>query len=156
DCTKSTGSGPPFGSPVDIDVEASGTLVVVDHALRAVVRVDPRSGDRSLLSGCTNPDCTETIGSGLNFDLPRSLAVEHDGHLVVPDNRLNAVVRVDPTTGDRSLVSGQGRGGGPSTPNVEGIAVEANGALVVTSSSGGGVVRVDPVNGDRTIVSGPG
>ena len=44
------GSGPPFFSPTDLAVEASGALVVVDTWLGAVVRVDPVSGDRTVVS----------------------------------------------------------------------------------------------------------
>jgi streptogramin lyase len=147
DCTQTIGSGPSLGSPVGIAVEASGALVVVDNALSAVVRVDPRNGSRTLVSGCKNSDCTDTIGSGLPFLSLRALAVARDGHLVVVDDRLNAVVRVDPVTGNRSLISGQGRGSGPSPPDLLGIAVEATGALVTVSSSVVGVLRVDPVTG---------
>lgn len=44
------GSGPAFKFPLDIAVEATGTLVVIDVDLRAVVRVDPVTGDRTAIS----------------------------------------------------------------------------------------------------------
>src|ERR671922_2800070 len=44
------GSGPPFFSPTDLAVEASEFLVVVDTHLAAVPRVDPVSGDRTIVS----------------------------------------------------------------------------------------------------------
>ncbi len=137
-CTNITGSGPPLGSPVDIDVEASGALVVVDNALAAVMRVDRRSGDRSLVSG-------QGRGGGPSTPNLEGIAVEANGALVVTNSRAGGVVRVDPVSGDRTLVSGGG---------FERIAVEANGGLLGMNGSIRAVVRVDPATGDRTIVSG--
>ena len=70
------------------------------------------------------------------------------------DEALDAVVRVDPGTGDRSLVSGRTTGGGPSLEWPLGIAIESSGGLVVTDPIRRAVVRVDPVAGTRAIVSG--
>lgn len=67
-----------------------------------------------------------------------------------------AVVRVDPVTGDRTIVSDAGTGAGPFFGFLAGIAVEADGDLVVTDQTLQAVLRVDPITGDRTIVSGAG
>jgi len=48
--SNSIGSGPDFVTPHGIAVEADGSLVVVDFGLEAVVRVDPVSGDRTIIS----------------------------------------------------------------------------------------------------------
>jgi len=45
-----TGRGPAFFAPSEIAVEPTGTLVVADTRLRAVVRVDPISGDRAIIA----------------------------------------------------------------------------------------------------------
>jgi len=92
------GSGPAFEDPIGIAVEASGTLVVADPILQAVLRVDPVSGDRAIISDATT-------GSGPAFDFPQRLAVEASGTLVVVDINLLAVLRVNPTTGDRMIIS---------------------------------------------------
>ena len=44
------GRGPAFFAPIEIAVEPTGTLVVADTELGAVVRVDPLSGDRAIIS----------------------------------------------------------------------------------------------------------
>jgi hypothetical protein len=46
------GNGPPFVSPQDIAVAADESLLVIEDAfgLKAVVRVDLRSGARTILS----------------------------------------------------------------------------------------------------------
>jgi sugar lactone lactonase YvrE len=81
-----------------IAVEASGHLVVIDRGRQAVVRVDPETGERTLVSDATT-------GRGLPFLGLGGIAVEASGHLVVIDRDREAVVRVDPHTGDRTLVS---------------------------------------------------
>jgi streptogramin lyase len=87
---------------------------------------------------------------------PIALAVEADGSLAVVDGVLDAVVRVHPTTGHHTLVSGLGRGTGSFVGFPAGIAVAPDGALMVTYNGveAGAVVRVDPITGDRTVLSG--
>jgi streptogramin lyase len=92
------GSGSPFGAPNGIAVEAAGTLAVVDEAPRAVLRVDPTTGDRTTVSDAAT-------GSGPDFQGPVGIAVEATGTLVVVDAVLKAVVRVDSITGDRTIIS---------------------------------------------------
>jgi streptogramin lyase len=102
----SDSSGPGFLAPRSIAVEADGTLVVADLGLVAVVRVDPISGDRTIISD-------DSIGGGPGFISPRGIAVETDGTLVVTDQGLEVVVRVDPVTGDRVIISDTKTGSGP-------------------------------------------
>ena len=104
--SESIGSGPGFVTPVGIAVEADSSLVVVDLGLEAVVRVDPSSGDRTIISDAS-------IGSGPGFVTPFDIAVEADGSLVVVDSGLEAVVRVDPVSGDRTIISDASTGSGP-------------------------------------------
>jgi streptogramin lyase len=94
----SIGSGPAFVTPWAIAVEATSTLVVVDSGLHTVARVDPVSGDRTVVSDAMN-------GSGPALSFPAAIAVEASGSLVVSDAGLKAVMRVNPVTGDRTVVS---------------------------------------------------
>jgi hypothetical protein len=77
--------------------------------------------------------------------------VEASGTLVVSDRE--QVLRVDPVSGDRTVVSGIGIGRGPLLNSLQDIAVAASGALVVVDTWLGAVVRVDPVSGDRIVLS---
>ena len=59
-------------------MEADGQLVVAEPFLEAVVGVDPVTGDRTIVSGCTEGDfdCTgEIIGGGPPFVEPMAIAV---------------------------------------------------------------------------------
>jgi sugar lactone lactonase YvrE len=140
---------------VAIAVEATGTLVVVDAGLSSIVvgailRVDPRSGDRSALSG-------GIVGSGPPLQGPVAIAVEAAGTLVVLDMALSGprVLRVDPVSGTRTIVADAPAAGGPDVDSGD-IAVEATGDLVVLEKSSFPrlirVVRVDPVSGVRSLV----
>jgi hypothetical protein len=93
----SPGPGPPLAFPSAIAVEATGALVVVDGACTdaAVLRVDPVSGDRTVVSGAR-------IGTGPDFEFPQEITVEATGTLVVL--HAGRVLRVDPVSGDRTAV----------------------------------------------------
>jgi len=108
----------------------------------------------STIGGCNNNGGdSDSIGSGPGFVAPRGIAVEAGGSLVVADFGLEAVVRVDQASGDRTIISDDSIGIGPGFVSPLGIAVEADGSLVVTDPDLVAVVRVDPVTGDRTIIS---
>ena len=106
----SVGRDLPFVKVLAIAVEATGALVVVDAELGAVVRVDPQTGDRKIVPGCPAIDaqrnCLGTlIGQGPPFLIPLAIAIGADGDLWVGDAQRQAVMRVDPQTGDRAIVS---------------------------------------------------
>jgi sugar lactone lactonase YvrE len=152
------GKGRTFVVPAGIAIEATGALVVVDPVLQAVLRVDPHTGDRRLVSGCLGTvkdgHCVgEITGRGLAFDFPQSVVVEATGTLVVVDSGLDAVVRVDPVTGDRESVSDPGLGGGLPLIFPVAMALEAAESWVVLERGLDAVIRVDPHTGDRVIVS---
>jgi sugar lactone lactonase YvrE len=154
-----SGTGPGFSSAADIAVEATGQLVVVDgiYPIGRVLRVDPTSGARAIVSDATT-------GSGPAFGVLWSLAVEATGQLVVADGSIYAadrVVRVDPNSGARTIVSDTTTGSGPAIAGIKGIAVEATGQLVIANGTSypsdpaelQRVMRVDPTSGARTIVA---
>ena len=161
------GSGPAFAAPSGIAVEDAANLVVVDFDLKAVVRVNRYSGDRTIISRGIDPnDVYDMVGSGPAFAAPFGIAVEADGSLVVVDFGLDAVVRVDLTTdnmGNREIISGIDPKGvydmvgiGPAFGVPFGIAVEDDGSLVVVDRVLDAVVRVDLTTdnmGNREIIS---
>jgi hypothetical protein len=90
----------------------------------------------------------------MGFIGPGDIAVTIDGDFVVIDS--GALVHVDQTTGDRTIISKfapldkDRTGGGPRFGN-NGIAVTTDGDFVVIGSDS--VVHVDQTSGDRTILS---
>jgi hypothetical protein len=162
-CSTQVGAGPAMGRVYGIAVEASGQILVADT--RALLRIDPASGNRSVLSGCANPACTTVVGPGPSFGEPVGVEIEEDGSILVTDSAddavFTAVFRVDPATGARSLLSGCANpacsssvGAGPAFGKVFGIALDAGGDLVLSDRTLDAVFEVDAATGERTLLSG--
>jgi hypothetical protein len=156
-----TGAGLSFLGPRFLAYEADLDLVVSDRSapgLASVVRVDPATGDRSIVSGCTNSTCGSTAGSGPLLDRPFGIAVADDGSIIVGDSF--GILSIDPDTGARTAISGctdsgctSTVGSGPLFVQPGELHIEASGDIVVVDGSRS-VMRVDPANGNRTVISG--
>jgi len=126
---------PIFVSLDSAQVDADGTLLVSDVDLAGpdgILRVDP-----------TNGSILESFLGGNLLD-PRQMALESTGDLVVADNGLDAVVRIDLSNGTQTVV------GTPGVADGVGIAVEDSGKLLVAGNIPAVVLRMDPVTGTTT------
>ncbi len=141
-------------------VLAPGDVLVLTEAIEcpfpsgnALVRIDPVTGDRTIISG-REEDCSD-VGAGPQFLDAENIAFEPGGDVLVADSRGMRVLRVDPATGDRSVLSGclepdntgtcpsEVRGTGRAIPDPEGIAVVSAPAPAVSGLPLlGGVVLV--------------
>jgi len=160
-CTALVGGGPGFEGPAEIAFEAGGLPVVVDQTLASLLRVDPITGDRSDVSGCDAPGCGAPVGAGPAFGEPIGAVVLADGTLLVSDRVAvnmspSRILAVDPTNGDRTVVSGcpdfacaAPVGAGPALSFVDGLALEPSGDVLVTQGASADVLRVDPTTGNR-------
>jgi hypothetical protein len=156
------GTGPDLAAPEGIALERDGNVLIANPVNRNVVQVEPGSGDRELVSGCSDAACSGTRGTGPPFFGPRFLALAGDGSLLVADRSapgLYAIVRVDLSTGDRMVLSGcansactQVVGSGPAITRLFGIALEPSGQILVVD--GQALYRVDSATGERTLLSG--
>jgi hypothetical protein len=143
---------------------AAGDLLVADFQAGtngggALFRVDPATGNRTILSDFGDAN------QGPTGAFPFGVAIEGSGSVLVVDadagtGSNGALFRVDPVTGNRTLVSDFGNAGqGDVGSNPHGIAIEAGGttALVADIDSGasgrGALFRVNLANGARTTVS---
>ncbi|MFC6674098.1 hypothetical protein [Marinobacterium aestuariivivens] len=104
------GNGPLFLAPEGLAVGRDDSIYVGDFA--AVIKVDPDTGDRTVISS-TNEPAFGLVGSGPSFNsaLPGVFVDQHDDLYVI--NPEKGLFHVDTSTGDRTLVSGQGVGAGP-------------------------------------------
>jgi outer membrane protein assembly factor BamB len=122
-----------------VALSPAGDVYVVPGTCRTkLLRVDPRFGHRTIVSG--------SVGSGPFWVCPDLVVTGADGFLYVTDDSLHAIFQVDPSTGNRVIVSDATHGSGPlaSPP----IAANPDGSLL--ASGGSGLVRIDPVTGVRT------
>jgi sugar lactone lactonase YvrE len=157
---------PAEASPGPDPAVPSAEIYVTDHSPPdwsvngMVLRVDPRTGTRTLLSDNHTP-----VG-GPDLQSPTGVALDAAGNLIVAENfqtPINGVfspsiVRVDRVTGARTLVSGNTTHAGPGLVYPWGLAIEADGDILVADTVNfpqgqGGVMRVNPVNGARTVLS---
>jgi streptogramin lyase len=141
------GSGPAFDTLFDIIIEADGNILVADTEIDTVFRVDPVTGNRSVLT-------SNTVGTGPAMSFPGDMALEDDGNIVMTEGSNDQVLRVDPVTGNRTLVSSATQGTGPIWTNLGGILVEQDGNIVTCDEAG--IIRVNPTTGDRFLISEAG
>jgi len=157
------GTGVNFSVPQGLASDALGTLYVPELLLEAVLAVNPVTGNRSVLSDALSGG--ESIGTGIGLDFPRDIVVDGFGNLLVTDTRLDAVISVDPATGNRSVLSALddngplvdggapvGNGIGFTSPTQ--IVVDDLGNLFVFDSGDnfGALISIDPITGDRSLV----
>jgi hypothetical protein len=64
-----------------------------------VALVDPANRNRTILSD-------NTTGTGPDFSKPEGVAIEPHGSLLAINDSQNALLRVDPATGNRTILSG--------------------------------------------------
>jgi streptogramin lyase len=72
------------------------------------------------------------------------------GDILLTDSRRDTVLRVDPVTGDRTLVSGSDRGTGPHFEYPLGMALHPDGRIFLADQNRRAIVVIDPATGDRT------
>ena len=153
--TNAAPSGPVnLDDPADMAFLPGGDIVVTDQGFATgipqVLEVDPGTGVRTLISSASR-------GTGPALVMPNSVAVGPGGDILVTDiapvTGNPRLLRIDPATGNRSVLTGVGVGTGPAV-NVAAVGVEG-GVIYVTDVVGNQIMRVDPA-GNRTLVSGPG
>ncbi len=162
--------------PQAVAVEAAGTILIVGSSVFTfgpgggltlpLYRVDPATGDRTVLSELSNPAQGATTQGA-----PRGLTIEPDGSILVAVEgegpHPGGVFRVDKVTGARSLLSDfsnpaqgdavfgfMGLAIGFDLLNQEKILLVVEGDLTLGHRKGlGALLEVDPTTGVRTVLS---
>ena len=147
----------PFGNSFeDIEIR-DGTAYLVDGYARAIIRVNLTFGLQEFVS---NPASFhgERVGSGPLLFYPSALAMDVDGdRLFVADEFADALLEVDPDTGDRVLLVNGGVGAGDHFHTVSALAMSEDPVrlFAVDGASGTGV-EMDLNTGDRRLILGAG
>jgi streptogramin lyase len=142
--------GPVGSGPIGVAVEESGQILVTANAL---FRVDPTTGIRMIVSDFSD------AAQGPPVSFAFALVVEGSGQILVShqefgSDTFGALLRVDPTTGARTLLSDFGDlTQGPQLQGA-GVSVDACGRILLASiDSGGKLFSVSPTSGIRTVLS---
>ena len=136
--SSTVGTGVAFSSPVGIAREANGKILV-GEGTGDVLRVDATSGNRTLLSS----------GMGNVY----GLAVEANGNILAASYDQAAIYRIDPSTGNRTVVTSSSVGSGVTMGLPFGIIVDTDGSIVFPSYSTSELIRVNSSTGARTVIS---
>jgi len=146
-----TGSGPEISDLRGVAFDGTRALVLAGGAgadFDALVRVDPATGARTILS-------SSSVGSGVG--LGNALGLTFDGTRVLvaktpggPEGAI--VVAVDLASGDRTVVSDRTTGVGPVPRDLHGIAAVGT-TFVVTDPGQDALLLMDPLDSQRVIAS---
>ena len=158
--------------PFQALVEPRGTLLLADGASGRIVRVDPKTGRRTVFAkglgrvyalaygpdGLYASTATKvvrfsagkqrTVVHGLHD--PAGLAVARDGTIFVAEETANRVVRFDAGTRKRTVLASTG------IDQPLGIALDAGGSVLVADSHHGRIVRVGADGALEPVLEGLG
>lgn len=152
----------------DLAIEHSGKILIAtanvnDFAISAIMRVNPNTGKRTLLSDFKNseqgPNSSLYFAAGLTTEASKQILVVTNAASDENNNIIggNSLMRIDPETGQRTVLTDfsnpvQGiLGEGP-----RGAVVDESGTIIVSAfnaESSGVLFRVNPETGQRTILS---
>ena len=157
----SIGAGPRMRSPYSIAALPDGDFLAVESfTTQGLFRIDSTSGDRTFISGLGGDGAGEPSNRGTGLiDAVRSVHLTPGGEIFLVNqaggNMTGGgfITRVDPVTGNRMLVSGQGAGAGPVFDAPQTGALDADGQLIVADYSQRAIFEVDLTTGARSILS---
>jgi hypothetical protein len=138
-----------FGFVIDADQREA---ILCDDIYDGLVRIDLRTGDRSLASASESSN-KGMVGKGFNeIDNPRGVTLDKPGHALVVDG--GKLVGIDLASGDRTLLSGAGAGGGTAAKLFVGVGYDPAGRRAVALDyEGNALFAIDPASGQRTVLS---
>ncbi len=145
------GTGPAFGSPTAIAFDPFGNRVLVaDGGLDALIAVNLGSGARTVLSGA-GVGAGPALASPSSIALPRGLSAPTQAWIT--DTTLDAVIRVDLATGDRTVLSAAGTGTGDAIGNANAVAYTQSGELLLLDGAASTLFKVNAMTGNRTTLT---
>jgi streptogramin lyase len=141
--SSTVGTGTNFSAPVGLTRESNGSILLGENSANArIFRVDATTGNRTILSGGASPS---TVGTGSAMSNIYGLAVEADGSVLAAAYGGAQIVRINPSTGDRTIVTSSSVGSGATMRNPFGLLVDSDNSIVFTAYfSAAEVIRVNP------------
>lgn len=132
-----------------------GMILVGSKPVDAVFAVDPNTAFARVVSRSRALGDDGVVGSGVEFRVITDLSTLSDGSILVTDGNGDAVIHVDPATGNRTRYSAFGVGDGPNFAFPARIAVDHVTDIAYIADPGANAIfAVDPDTRDRTIISG--
>ncbi len=140
-------------TPVGLTVnEATGELLVADATLDAVLAIALDTGAFRVVSDIDT-------GVGPDIAVLRGIVWDSTGaRALVVDDNLNALLAVDPASGDRTIVSQQSDdaaqevGAGPALSSPRALAWNASAQQALVIEADGTLIGIDVASGDRAVI----
>lgn len=155
-----------------LDVNTAGLTPVTIGVLLSVDDFIPAGGATALAAGgqaivkiqlpagTTTVVSNKTQGQGSEFGQLRALAVADNGTIYAGDEANSffglgdsVVFRVDPVTGDRTVVSGPNNGSGPQLRRPRRMVVVGNDRIVMLDEDLDGLLIINAQTGERTLLT---
>lgn len=145
------GTGDVYTTYGDAAAVPGGPIYILDRDSTGILEVDRTTGNRTLIS-------SPSIGTGPSLNSPSAIAWDPVGMRIIATRNNgssnDAILTVDPTTGNRAELSHNANNPGPSFSNPAGVAVDPNtGVIYVVDPNVQRVFSVDPVTGERATIS---
>ena len=158
--TDGTGTAATFNIPIDLAVDAAGTVFVADSGGNRVRRITP-TGVVTTLAGSGTAGGTDGTGTAASFSSPRGIALGPGGIMYVADTTGNRIRAVTPA-GVVTTLAGSGTAGGTDGTGTAAtfsgptqIAVDRAGLLYVADQTGNRIRRIT-ADGQVTTIAGTG
>jgi len=174
DCSTIVGTGDDLVEANGILLRDDGTVLIADGdgGIGRLVSIDPQTGNRTVLSGCSDADGSSClgsiIGSGPDADFASSLVplAGSPGRVAARVSLVSScfgggtILSFDLTTGDRTVLAGDDEfcaqvGAGPAFYDLESLSASPAGEIAVSEDSGvDRIMSVDPITGARAVIGG--
>ncbi|WP_416762981.1 hypothetical protein ACNI65_10830 [Roseateles sp. So40a] len=154
------GADASFGSPLGVAVDHQGHVYVADSTNHRIRKITPE-GKVSTLAGSDVGGFADGQGADASFESPLGVAVDHQGHVYVADNRNHRIRKIRPT-GEVTTLAGSGKaafvdgmGVQSSFRNPTGVAVDHQGHMYVADRRNHRIRKITPT-GEVTTLAGSG
>ena len=158
--TDGTGTAATFNLPIDLAVDAAGTVFVANSEGNRVRRITS-AGVVTTLAGSGTAGSTDGTGTAASFHSPRGIALGPGGIMYVADTTGNRIRAVTPA-GVVTTLAGSGTAGGTDGTGTAAsfngptqIAVDRAGLLYVADQTGNRIRRIT-ADGQVTTIAGTG
>ena len=146
-----------FYYPTGIAVRDDGTIIVSDTMNHKIKGIDPY-GNVFTIAGTGKNGDKDGSGNETSFNIPRGIAIENDGTIIVADT-WNRKIRGIDLDGNVFTIAGTGRNGDKDGPGNEatfcypnGIAIKNDGTTIIVSDTRSCKIReIDPDGNVYTI-----
>ena len=143
------GEGENFIYPRSLTYDASGEYIYVGDS-SVIYKIELATGNRTIISSSNSDTLT---GTGQRLSSVYSISIDLVNNQLYILN-LNALIRVDLTTGDRTVVSNASIGSGTAFTKAPSLTIDLDSKIAWFVDYGiNAVFQVDLITGDRTILS---